>query len=126
MLPGWGLSPRLSRTIGLHRAKEMSLTGNFIGAEQAERWGLVNRVVAPDELMPVSLALAADMVSADGRTQRPLKRLIDDGSMRDLVTGLALEQERASRHARATGPQGGAQRRERLRQRGRNQKKSDD
>lgn len=126
VLPGWGLSQRLSRTIGLYRAKEMSLTGNFIDAEQAERWGLVNRVVAPGELMPASLALAADMVSADGRTQRQLKRLIDDGYMQELATGLALEQERAGLHARAAGPQAVAQRRETLQQRGRSQKRAGD
>ena len=45
--PGWGLSQKLSRTIGIYRAKELSLTGNYLSAEQAEAWGLVNRVVAP-------------------------------------------------------------------------------
>src|SRR5262249_49423098 len=47
ILPGWGLSQKLSRLVGLGRAKELSLTGNYLSAEQAERWGLVNRVVAP-------------------------------------------------------------------------------
>ena len=40
ILPGWGLS-QLSRLIGINRAREMSLTGNFIDAERAEAWGLV-------------------------------------------------------------------------------------
>ncbi|MGB5093559.1 MAG: enoyl-CoA hydratase, partial [Parvibaculum sp.] len=48
ILPGWGLSQKLSRTIGLYRAKELSLTGNFLSADQAADWGLVNRVVAPE------------------------------------------------------------------------------
>src|SRR5262245_8747517 len=47
ILPGWGLSQKLSRTIGIYRAKELSLTGNYLSAERAAAWGLVNRVVAP-------------------------------------------------------------------------------
>jgi enoyl-CoA hydratase len=39
IVPGWALSQKLPRLIGIARAKELSLTGNFIGAEQAERWG---------------------------------------------------------------------------------------
>jgi enoyl-CoA hydratase len=45
ILPGWGLSQRLSRVIGPYRAKELSLTGNFLDAPTALAWGLVNRVV---------------------------------------------------------------------------------
>ena len=47
ILPGWGLSQKLSRTIGIYRAKELSLSGNYLSAEQAADWGLVNRVVEP-------------------------------------------------------------------------------
>ncbi len=122
LLPGWGMSQKLSRAIGPYRAKEMSLSGNFIDAAQAERWGLANRVVAPAELLPASLALAADMYSADSGTQRQLKRLIDDGYAMDLAAGLALEQERARNYARSAGPQAVAQRRETVLQRGRSQK----
>ena len=56
ILPGWGLSQKLSRTIGIYRAKELSLTGNYLSAEQAESWGLVNRVVAPEALLPTCRA----------------------------------------------------------------------
>lgn len=63
ILPGWGLSQKLSRTIGIFRAKELSLTGNFLSAEQAAEWGLVNRVVSPDELLNVATALANDMLT---------------------------------------------------------------
>ena len=64
-MPGWGLSQKLSRAIGIYRAKELSLTGNYLSAEQAAAWGLVNRVVAPDELLPTCHALARDMLSCD-------------------------------------------------------------
>ena len=58
ILPGWGLSQKLSRAIGIYRAKELSLSGNYLSAEQAAEWGLVNRVVEPAELLPACRALA--------------------------------------------------------------------
>src|SRR5947209_3824502 len=64
ILPGWGLSVLLPQAIGLRRAKEMSLTGNFLTAEEALHLGLVNRVVAHDELLPTVLGLADDMAGA--------------------------------------------------------------
>ncbi|HCP50356.1 MAG TPA: enoyl-CoA hydratase, partial [Gammaproteobacteria bacterium] len=45
VVPGWGLSQRLPRIVGINRAKELSLSGNFLDAETAYDWGLVNRVV---------------------------------------------------------------------------------
>ena len=48
ILPGWGLSQKLTRIIGINRAREMSLAGNFIDAHRAEAWGLVNRVCTPE------------------------------------------------------------------------------
>ncbi|MBI1394694.1 MAG: enoyl-CoA hydratase [Betaproteobacteria bacterium] len=95
VLPGWGLSQRLPRLIGPHRAKELSFTGNFLRADTAEAWGLVNRVVPPDELMPVSLALAMDMLGALPEMLAGYKRLIDDGFDRTLAEGLVLEKERS-------------------------------
>ncbi len=64
VLPGWGLSQRLPRLIGPLRAKELSLTGRFLDAGEALAWGLVNRVVEPDDLLPQSLALARQMLDA--------------------------------------------------------------
>ena len=54
IMPGWGLSQKLSRLVGLYRAKELSLSGNFLDAATAERWGLLNRVVPADELLPTA------------------------------------------------------------------------
>ena len=58
IVPGWGLSQKLSRMIGISRAKELSFTGNLLDAETAHAWGLVNHVVAPDELLPLARKLA--------------------------------------------------------------------
>src|SRR5262249_20067689 len=65
IMPGGGLSQKLSRLIGIGRAKELSLTGNYLSAADACGWGLVNRVVAPAELLATCRALALDMLSCD-------------------------------------------------------------
>lgn len=56
VVPGWGLSQRLPRLVGINRAKELSLSGNFLDAQTAYNWGLVNRVVDPDDLLPSARA----------------------------------------------------------------------
>jgi enoyl-CoA hydratase len=121
ILPGWGLSQKLSRVIGIYRAKELSLTGNYLDAEQAERWGLVSRVVAPEQLLPTCQALAQDMRSADPKSLRALKRVIDDGYARDLATGLAIEQQACRAHATQVDPAQVAARRAGIEARGRGQ-----
>jgi len=79
VMPGWGLSQKLSRIIGVYRAKELSLTGNFLDAQTACDWGLVNRVVAPEELMPTAMKLAEDMASIPTDTLCLYKSIIDEG-----------------------------------------------
>lgn len=101
VIPGWGLSQKLPRLIGIARAKEMAFSGNFVGAEQAERWGLVNRVTAPDDLLPQAFALAADMASALPAMVSTYKRLIYEGFAGTLGDGLALEQAASHRWAAA-------------------------
>ena len=96
VMPGWGLSQKLSRLIGISRAKELSLTGNFLDAETACAWGLVNRVVAPAELLPAAQALARDIASADPAMVRAYKSLIDDGYALPFGAAMALEAERAT------------------------------
>jgi enoyl-CoA hydratase len=63
--PSWGLTVLLTQAIGVRRAREMSATGNFVDAETALTWGLVNHVVAHDELLPFARSLASDIVSSD-------------------------------------------------------------
>lgn len=59
LIPGYAGSQRLPRLVGRGRALELLLTGDMIDAAEAHRIGLVNRVVAPDQLMPAAKAMAA-------------------------------------------------------------------
>ncbi|HMG27587.1 MAG TPA: enoyl-CoA hydratase [Acidimicrobiia bacterium] len=92
--PGGGMSVFLPQTVGLRKAKEMSLTGNFIDAHDALALRLVNHVVAHDDLLPTATALAADIAGNDQQAVRNLKQLYDRGSKLSVGDALALEQER--------------------------------
>jgi enoyl-CoA hydratase len=72
LVPFWGMSVLLPQAVGVRVAREMSLTGNFMGAEEACRVGLVNRVVPAEELLTVARALAADIASAEPSATRVL------------------------------------------------------
>ncbi|MBV9484518.1 MAG: enoyl-CoA hydratase [Frankiaceae bacterium] len=65
VMPGGGMTVLLAQTIGVRRAVELSLTGNFLSAEEALRLGLVNHVVPHEELLPFARRLAGDIVSND-------------------------------------------------------------
>jgi len=121
IVPGWGLSQKLPRLIGIGRAKEISFTGNFIGADQAERWGLVNRVVAPDELLPACRQLARDMLSCDPQSLRRYKQMIDDGYAATFREGIAIEARASLEHLAGVTPEAVAERRAGVQQRGRRQ-----
>jgi enoyl-CoA hydratase len=121
ILPGWGLSQKLPRLIGIGRAKELAFTGNFIDAQQALAWGLVNRVVAPAELLPVCQQLAADMLSCDPASLRGYKQLIDAGFATTYEEGLRLEARVSRDHAKAITPEMVAKRRAAVQERGRRQ-----
>lgn len=91
--PGGGMSVFLPMAVGLRRAKEMSLTGNFVDAEEAQRIGLVNHVVAHEDLLPTAHRLARDIAGNDGPAVRHLKALYDENAR--LTVGDALAHERA-------------------------------
>jgi enoyl-CoA hydratase len=119
--PGWGLSQKLSRVIGPYRAKELSLSSNFLDAKTAYDWGLVNRVVAPEELMPAALKLAADMATVEIDMLVGYKAMIDDGYELSMRDGLELEQARSSAHNRHVTPEMVEARRAGIQARGRSQ-----
>jgi len=117
---GWGLSQKLSRAVGIYRAREISLGGRWVSAEQAAAWGFVNRVVAPSELMPAAHALAADMLLAQPGMLERYKSIIDDGFALPFGAGMALERQRAREFNSSVSAAEIEQRREGVRARNRN------
>jgi enoyl-CoA hydratase len=87
IMPGGGITVLLAQTIGLRRAIEMSLTGDFVTADDALRLGLVNHVVPHDELLPFARRLAANVVSND---QRGVRRLLEH--YRQLANAATLDE----------------------------------
>jgi enoyl-CoA hydratase len=79
--PGWGLTVRLREAVGVRRAKELSTTGNFLDAQTALTWGLVNHVVPHDELLPFCRQLATDVASNDPAGVAQILATYDDGSL---------------------------------------------
>lgn len=121
IMPGWGLSQKLSRLIGLYRAKELSLTGNFLDAKTACDWGLVNRVVPADELLTVAKKLAADMATIPVETLSLYKSIIDEGYGLAFSDAMALENRRSTANNRAVTPAAVEARRAAIQARGRTQ-----
>lgn len=122
LMPVWGLSQKLPRIIGAARAKEMSLSGNFLDAATAERWGLVNRVVAPEELMPAAKKLASEMAGVDGALLKKMKAVIGDGLDLSLAEGLKMEIARGTAHNSAVSAESAEKSRGAVMARGREQK----
>ncbi len=121
VMPGWGLSQKLSRLIGIARAKEVSLSGNFIDAATAARWGLVNRVVPAAELLPAAQRLAVDIASADADFIAAYKKLIDEGYALPMGEALALEHRTSSAANAQVTPEAVEARRAAVQARGRAQ-----
>ena len=122
IVPGWGMSQRLGRWIGVGRAKELHFTGNFLGAEQAERWGLLNRVVPPEDLLPAAMVLAREIQSCDQAVIREVKRIADEGYETSLREGLRLELIASDEYSARNSPQARvAERRAAIQERGRAQ-----
>lgn len=122
ILPGWGLSQRLPRLIGLSRARELSFTGNTIDAQQAYDWGLVNCVLPQEQLLAHAEQLAVDMGSCVQPILKQYKQLIDDGYSMPLVDALAFEAQKGIESAKAASAAMIAARREKVVDRGREQK----
>ena len=91
IMPGAGGTQNLPRAVGERRAKELILTGKPFTAEDAHRWGMVNEVCEPAELMPRVLEVARTICDNAPISVRQAKKAIHFGLQVDLVTGLAFE-----------------------------------
>jgi enoyl-CoA hydratase len=91
LIPGFGGTQRLPRLVGSNRAKEMIFTGQMIPAMEAEKIGLVNRVLSRETLMDETLKTAA-VIAAKGKVSlRAAKQAINNGLNVDLATGCRIE-----------------------------------
>jgi enoyl-CoA hydratase len=121
LAPGWGLSQKLARIIGPSRAREAHFTGNVISAQQAEAWGLVSRVVAPEDLLAACRQVATDIASCVPETVKVYKKMVNDGLQTDLAAGLAMERSVMTEVNQRVSGDVIANRRSGVQQRGKNQ-----
>lgn len=94
--PGWGLSQRLARAVGLSRANELSLSGRRLDAREAVAWGLANAVHPADALVPAAVGLARQIAGHQPRGVAAMKGLIREGWLGTLGDGLQAEARSAA------------------------------
>jgi enoyl-CoA hydratase len=91
IIPGDGGTQRLPRLVGLGRAMELVLTGDFIDASEAHRIGLVNRVVPHEDLLENVMALAKKIASRPPLAVKYAKEAVNRSQEGDTASGYALE-----------------------------------
>lgn len=97
VIPGAGGTQRLSRLVGVGRAKELTLTGRLIDAHEAERIGLVSRVVPAGQAKAAAHEIATEIGQRGPMAVREVKRLIDQSADLPLEDGIAAEIEASAR-----------------------------
>jgi enoyl-CoA hydratase len=91
IIPGAGGTQRLPRLVGPAKAKDIVFSGRFVGAEEALAIGLVDKVVAPDDVYDAAVELVSRYRNAAPYALRAAKEAIDEGMEVDLDTGLRIE-----------------------------------
>lgn len=91
IIPGFCGTQRLPRLVGKGVAKELIYTGDMIDAQEALRIGLVNKVTAPEELLPTAKAMAEKIMTRGLFAVQMAKMAIHNGLNTDLATGSAYE-----------------------------------
>ena len=120
VMPGWGLTVLLPQAIGVRRAREMSFTGNFMLAEEALAFGLVNHLVPHAELLPFTRSLALDICGNEQDGVRQIRSTYDAIATDDDAWESEARDGRAWSRAQFT-PEKVAARREKIQQRGKQQ-----
>jgi Enoyl-CoA hydratase/isomerase len=93
MIPYGGGTQRLSRLVGLSRAREMILTGKVLDADQALAWGLVCEIVQPDELTTMARELVEKLAQGGRFALFQAKRCLSRSVDMDINRGLEYEME---------------------------------
>lgn len=91
IIPGAGGTQRLSRLVGLSRAKELVLTGRRLASPEALTWGLVNQIVAVDSVVKAAVALGGTISSSAPLAVAAAKRALEEGMGLPLDEALAVE-----------------------------------
>ena len=123
VMPGWGLTVLLPQAIGVRRAKQMSFTGNYVDADTAFEWGLVNEVVAHERLLTRALELAADMATVPSSGLHGIKEAYRIAASPTDGPALAAEAAYSADWARRFDPARLAADREEIQARGRTQQR---
>jgi len=97
IIPGAGGTQTLARALGERRAKELILSARRFDAEQAHRWGLVNEVLTPENLLAEVLQVASRIAANAPIAVRQAKQAIHRGLQMSLSDGLAFEIEAYNR-----------------------------
>ncbi|MHA1855154.1 MAG: enoyl-CoA hydratase-related protein [Promethearchaeota archaeon] len=91
--PGFGGTQRLPRIVGIRKAKELILSGRIFGAEEAEKFGLVNKVVPHEELMNTAKIMAKNYAKMAPIAIKYAKKAINEGIQTDIENALKIENE---------------------------------
>lgn len=91
VIPGYGGTQRLARLVGKGRALDLCLTGRTIDADTAEKWGLVNEVVEPDNLIAHSKALLESILAVAPCAAAAVMDVINAGYDASLAEAFELE-----------------------------------
>jgi enoyl-CoA hydratase len=91
IIPGAGGTQRLARLVGPAKAKELIYTGRYVRGDEALAMGLVDEVVAPDDVYTVARSWAEQFATGPARALAAAKAAVDGGLDCDLSNGLRLE-----------------------------------
>jgi enoyl-CoA hydratase len=94
VIPGYAATQRLPRLIGMGNALYLLLTGEMIGAEEALRMGLVQKVVPPEELLAAAQGIAKTIASKGPKAVKTAKFVARESALLDFESGCALESDR--------------------------------
>ena len=93
VIPGMGGTQRLVRAVGYYKATELILSGRMMGAEEAERSGLVSRVVPASELLAEATTLAEGIAAKSLPSLYAAKATLDAAMETPLAEGLGVEKD---------------------------------
>ena len=91
--PGWGMTQMLQQAVGQRRARQMSFSCEFISAQTALQWGLVNEVLLPSMLLPRAMQIAENICNTNPEFLYTIKNLIESRNRTTLEKALEIEKQ---------------------------------